>query len=203
MITQEQYNNEKRKEAEFNKLFDTFAQNSPFGQWYGYMIKASNMLTKNLPKCIAIDKDGRPVIIYKGQLSKIAGVWGTATHKSVASDFSQGKWLEGIGGIFGAGHIKDMIDQNKKYKQVFDISPDEITQIWKKRLAASSPQTAKAIKEAEVKDEAEAAIKPTVKPNTVKPSTAHTTNKNKPKPKKVRPNAFITLLQRLFGTYKP
>lgn len=154
MITEEEYNELKAKEAEFNKLFEKIITYTPFGQWYGYMAKASNMLTKNLPKRIAIDlKDGRPFVQYKGDMAKFAGVFGTATHKVIAEDLSKKKYGKALSSLLGVGHLSEMIKQTKKKGvQIFDISPDQVTELWKRKVAAVNPEYARKIKEAEEKD---------------------------------------------------
>lgn len=186
LMKEEDYKSEIEKEAEWNKLFEKVISYSPFGQWYGYMKKASNLLTKNLPQRIAVDnKDGKPYVQYKGDLAKIAGVWGSATHTTIAKDLSEKKWMNALGDLLGGGHIKDMVKQSKKKGvTVYDISPQDVERLWKKKLVASSPVNAKLIEEAEKKD----AI---AKKNKISKTE---------KPKKV---GFIKgILQKLFGNYK-
>ena len=89
MISQEQLAEEQRKEKEYNKLFELVISKSPFGQWYPFMIGASNMLTKRLPKSVGVDEDGRPLVIYKGEVGKALGTWARPTHSMLAQDLSR------------------------------------------------------------------------------------------------------------------
>jgi len=139
MISKEQIAEEQRKEREYNKLFEMVISKSPFGQWYGLMIGASNLLTKNLPKRVGIDKDGRPIIVYKTEMGKIMGVWAEPTHKVIAKNLGQKKYGAAIGALLGTGQITEMIKQ--KRAKFFDISPSEVTDIRNKREALKNKKT--------------------------------------------------------------
>ncbi len=218
MITESEYNSQQHKEAEFNRLFDSIIKKSPFGQWYGLMVMASNLVTKNLPKGIAIDKDGKPIVIYigkpktmgkkkgkrrKGVVNKLAGVWATATHKSIASDLSGKKYGAALLDVFGGGQIKDMMKQ-MKYKDIFYIDPKDVRLLWAKKVASVSPvnniliQSAitkdgerfnKSGKDSENKNTSESEKEIVIKPNT--------------EIKKIKKqNSIKTFLQKLFNNYK-
>lgn len=135
MVSQQQIADEKRKEREYNKLFEEVIAKSPFGQWYGLMIGASNLLTQNLPKRVGIDQDGRPMVVYKGDVNKLLGVWATPTHKVIAEDLSQQKYGKAIGDLLGIGQITETIKQ--KRAKFFDISPEEVTQIINRKIQQS------------------------------------------------------------------
>lgn len=135
-MTQAQLNEEKRKEAAYNQLFDkVIVKFKPFGTWYQYMIGASELLTKNLPKRICIDKDGRPVVIYKGDLAKMAGVWATPTHKVISKDIAEHKYWRALGDLLGVGQIVETVKQYTNHNQCFDISPDEVREMYTKHLS--------------------------------------------------------------------
>ncbi len=150
--TQEQYNSDKLKEAEWNKLFEQIIQYSPFGKWYQYMIGASNALTKRLPKRIAVDNQtGKPYVQYKGEMSKFAGVFATATHKAIAKDLSEKKWGNALGDLLGGGQIKDLIIQHKKKGvTVYNLSPEDVSLLWAKKVAPTLPPVEKAKVEAQI-----------------------------------------------------
>ena len=133
MISKEQLEEEQRKEREYNKLFEMVISKSPFGQWYSLMIGASNLLTKNLPKRVGIDKDGRPIVVYKTKAGKIMGVWAEPTHKVIAKNLGQKKYGSAIGALLGTGQITEMIKQ--KRAKFFDISPSEVKDIRNKRIS--------------------------------------------------------------------
>jgi hypothetical protein len=139
MISKEQIAEEERKEKEYNKLFEMVISKSPFGQWYGLMIGASNLLTKNLPKRVGIDKDGRPIIVYKTEMGKIMGVWANPTHKVIAKNLGQKKYGTAVGALLGTGQITEMIKQ--KRAKFFDISPSEVTEINNRREALKNKKT--------------------------------------------------------------
>jgi hypothetical protein len=130
---------EQRKEAEYNKLFEAVIAKSPFGKWYPLMKMASNTLRKNLPKQVGIDEDGRPVVIYKDIGGKLLGVWSTSTHEVIAKDLSEHKYGKALGALFGIGQIQEMKTQMKA--KIFDISPDEVTQVYNKKLQAQANNT--------------------------------------------------------------
>ena len=131
MLSKEQLAEEQRKEAEYNKLFEKIISKSPFGQWYGLMIGASNLLTKNLPKRVGIDQDGRPLVVYKGDIGKLMGVWAVPTHKVIAHDLAIKDYKGALGAFFGSGQIVETIKQKKA--MFFDISPEEVGEINKKK----------------------------------------------------------------------
>lgn len=139
MISKEQIAEEQRKEREYNKLFEAVISKSPFGQWYSLMIGASNLLTKNLPKRVGIDKDGRPIIVYKTEMGKIMGVWAEPTHKVIAKNLGQKKYGSAIGALLGTGQITEMIKQ--KRAKFFDISPSDVTEINNRRIALKKQKT--------------------------------------------------------------
>jgi hypothetical protein len=135
MVSKQQIADEQRKEREYNKLFEQVISKSPFGQWYGLMIGASNLLTQNLPKSVGIDQDGRPMVVYKGDVNKLLGVWATPTHKVIAQDLSQQKYGKALGDLLGIGQITETIKQ--KRAKFFDISPEEVTQIRNSKIQQS------------------------------------------------------------------
>jgi len=183
MISKEQYESELKKEAEFNKLFDKVANKSPFGKWYGYMVSASNMLTKNLPKQVAIyHKDGRPFVVYKSDVGKLAGVWGTATHKVVSSDLSHKKYGKAILDVLGVGHITETYKQtHKKGYTLYDLSPEDVKKLWKQKVIEKNPHLKDTIELAEKLD---------------------SENIIKTKKQKEKHGILYSFLQKLFGTYK-
>lgn len=138
MLSKEQLAEEQRKEAEYNKLFEKIISKSPFGQWYGLMIGASNLLTKNLPKRVGIDQDGRPLVVYKGDIGKLMGVWAVPTHKVIAHDLSIKDYKGALGAFFGSGQIVETIKQKKAI--FFDISPEEVGEINKKKSQETNKQ---------------------------------------------------------------
>lgn len=155
MQTQKEFEAEKKKEAEFNALADQVIKYLPFGKWYSYMLAASNMLTKNLPKCIAVDnKDGRPYVQYKGDMAKFAGVFAQATHRSVVNDISQKHFLKGLIDLSG-GQVLGLIKQYKKKNVTvyYNLSPNDITNLWSKHLEKSNPVIAQKIEDVKKKDE--------------------------------------------------
>lgn len=130
-LTAKQLADEQRKEREYNKLFETVISKSPFANWYPLMIGASRLVTGNLPKRVGIDENGRPIVVYKGDVGKVIGIWAKPTHESISRDFSQGKYGRGILDLFlPIDHIKDMIRQKSKKNIIFDISPEEVKQIY-------------------------------------------------------------------------
>lgn len=138
-MTEKQLKDELRKEQAFNALFDTIAQKSPFGQWYGLMLAASNAYTKNLAQRVCLDKNNRPIIIYKTEFGKITGIFATATHKFVAEDLAQKKYGKALLDLLTGGQGSRIVEQNKKYTQCFDISPKEVTEMYAKKQAAKNP----------------------------------------------------------------
>lgn len=150
MISKEQYLSEKEKENEFNKLFDAVAQKSPFGQWYGYMCKASDLLTSNLPKVIAVSKkDGRPFVLYRGDFAKLAGVWGTATHKVISNDLAHKKYGRALADLLGFGQIAETYKQTRKKDYVvFNISPDDVSKLWAEKTIKEKPELKPQIEQA-------------------------------------------------------
>lgn len=136
MVSQQQIADEQRKEAEFNKLFEQVISKSPFGQWYGLMIGASNLLTQNLQKRVGVGRDGRPIVVYKTNIGKLMGVWATPTHKVIAKDLSQGKYGEALGALLGIGQIVEMVKQQQA--KFFDISPKEVQEIYARKQAAKN-----------------------------------------------------------------
>jgi hypothetical protein len=135
MISKEQLADEQRKEREYNKLFELVISKSPFGQWYGLMIGASNLVTKNLPKRVGVDEDGRPMVVYKSDAQKLMGVWAEPTHKLLARKLGQKKYGEAFQAIFAPslGHIKEM--QRQKKAIFFDISPKEVGEMHNKKVS--------------------------------------------------------------------
>lgn len=136
MLSKEQLAEEKRKEAEYNKLFEMVISKTPFGQWYPFMIGASNMLTKNLPKRVGIDEDGRPLVVYKGEIGKALGTWARPTHAMLSQDLSRGDWkstIQVLTGTVGAVKIKELQKQRKA--KFFDISPKEVGEMHNKKIA--------------------------------------------------------------------
>ena len=139
-ITPEQLANEQRKEREYNKLFETVIQKTPFGNWYPLMIGASRLVTGTLPKRVGIDETGRPIVVYKGDVGKVIGVWAKPTHESIARDFAQGKYGKGILNlVLPIDHIKDLIQQKSKKNIIFDISPEEVAQVYNRLPNKNKP----------------------------------------------------------------
>lgn len=133
MISKEQLADEQRKEREYNKLFELVISKSPFGQWYGLMIGASNLVTKNLPKRVGVDEDGRPMVVYKSDAQKLMGVWAEPTHKVIARDLGKKKYKEALGALLGGGQIQEIVRQ--KRAKFFDISPKEVGEMHNKKVS--------------------------------------------------------------------
>lgn len=142
-MTAQQLADEQRKYTQYNKLFETVIQKSPFGNWYPLMIGASRLVTGNLPKRVGVDETGRPIVVYKGDVSKTIGVWAKPTHEAIARDFAQGKYGRGILNLFlPIDSIIALIQQKSKKTKVFDISPEEVQQIYSKLPNKKAPVTA-------------------------------------------------------------
>ena len=148
MITKAQLAEEQRKEAEYNKLMETVIQKTGgWGKFLGLMMVASDLLTKKLDKRIGVDKDGRPLVVYKSDIQKVMGVWAVPTHKVLSKDISQKKWGKLFIDVLTGGQITEMV--NQKRAKFFDISPKDVERIRKKKLAeelakknANKPKTA-------------------------------------------------------------
>jgi hypothetical protein len=136
MISKQQLAEEQRKEREYNKLFDQVISKSPFANWYPLMIGASNLLTKNLPKRVGVDTDGRPIVVYKSTIGKVMGVWAEPTHKVIARDLGKKQFGKALGALLGIGQIQEM--QRQKKAKFFDISPKEVQEIRNKRIALAN-----------------------------------------------------------------
>jgi len=136
LISADQYISEKTKAETYNKLFDTVVSYTAWGKWYGYMMKASNLVLKKLPKQIAVDENGRPFILYKQKnAGKFIASWVTPTHKYVSKDLAEKNYGKAFRDMFGvAGVVDEYKKQKKHYKYIFDISPEEIQSIWKQKI---------------------------------------------------------------------
>ncbi|HMZ94916.1 MAG TPA: hypothetical protein PLD56_10395 [Chitinophagales bacterium] len=141
MVSKEQLAEEKKKEAQFNALFEQVISKSPFGQWYPLMIGASNLLTKNLPQRVGIDEEGRPIVVYKSEVGKVLGTWAVPVHQVFAKNLSQKKWKDALSDIFTSGTVSQIktIQRQKKAK-FFDISPKEVQYFYKKKLSKEAQQ---------------------------------------------------------------
>lgn len=165
-MSRQQLADEKRKEDAFNSIFVTVIQYFPWGQWYFLMKMASSMLTEQLPKRIGIDKDGRPIVIYKGDVNKLLGVWLQPSHEIISKDlgriFTKGNdksdWTKfSIDMLSGGGQFTEMYDQYDKKNRIFDISPDEFDE----QVAKRSPEALKKLNEIQLSPEQKAKFKAT------------------------------------------
>ena len=133
MLSKEQLADEQRKEAEYNKLSEMVISKTAWGKFYGLMIGASNLLTRNLDKRVGVDEDGRPLVVYKSDIQKVMGVWAIPTHKVIAKDISQKKWGKLVVDALTGGQITEMAKQKKA--KFFDISPKEVGEMHNKKIA--------------------------------------------------------------------
>jgi hypothetical protein len=141
-LTAAQLADEQRKEREYNKLFETVIKYTPFKNWYPLMIGASRLVTGTLKKRVGVDESGRPIVVYKTDVGKVLGVWAKPTHESIARDFARGKYGKGILNLLlPIDHIKDLIQQKSKKNIIFDISPDEVKQVYAAKQNKPAPVT--------------------------------------------------------------
>lgn len=143
MITKEQLADEQRKEREFNRLSETVISVMPFGRFYGLMRGASSLLTNNLPKSVGIDESGRPIVVYKKDITKVIGTFSVPAHEWMGKEFGKKDFGGGIASIFSGGFstMAKNIKQQKKAK-FFDISPEEVQEMYtKKNLEIKSNST--------------------------------------------------------------
>ena len=127
---------EQRKEAEFNKLSEAVISKTSFGKFYGLMRGASRLFTQNLKQSVGIDDDGRPIVVYKKDISKILGTFAVPAHEWMAKEYAKKDWGGFIASVFTGGFSSEMknIKQQKKAK-FFDISPKEVEEIYNRRKA--------------------------------------------------------------------
>ena len=138
MITKEQLADEQRKEREFNRLSETVISVMPFGKFYGLMRGASSLLTNNLPKSVGIDESGRPIVVYKKDITKVIGTFAVPAHEWMGKEFAKGDWKAGIASVFTGGFstMAKNIQQQKRAK-FFDISPEEVQDMYAKKNLAN------------------------------------------------------------------
>jgi hypothetical protein len=127
---------EQRKEAEFNKLSEAVISKTPWGKFYGLMRGASRLFTQNLKQSVGIDDDGRPIVVYKKDISKILGTFAVPAHEWMAKEYAKKDWGGLLASVFTGGVSSEMknIKQQKKAK-FFDISPKEVEEIYNRRKA--------------------------------------------------------------------
>jgi len=141
-LSQQELDDEQRRYTEYNKLFTTVIRYTPFGKFYPLMIGASNALTKNLPNRVGVDQDGRPIVVYKGEVGKLFGVWAVPTHERLARELAEKKYGKALLDLFTSGiygGVTSMLQQNSKKNIIFNISSKEVKQIHDSLPVPSQP----------------------------------------------------------------
>ena len=152
MITNEQLADEQRKEREFNKLSEAVISKTAWGKFYGLMRGASRLLTDNLKQSVGIDSDGRPIVVYKKDVSKVLGTFAVPAHEWMAKEYAK-KDLGGLIGsvlTMGISSMAKNIKQQKKAK-FFDISPKEVEEMYAKQQDKKADSSSKGAGETENK----------------------------------------------------
>lgn len=124
MLSKKELEQERKREANYNKLSEQVISKTAWGKFYGLMRLASATGEGAIKHKICIDKNGRILKIYKSKAGKWVGSFLKPAHEQASRDLSQKKYGRAFLDMVGFGSFLDVRDQMKA--KCFTMRPNDL-----------------------------------------------------------------------------